>query len=226
MVVNSIAKVGRTVVLFAVLVMVAIGAGLVIARYMGGPVVVPPVTFDASSQTSPSAPVEPPVAIQTKVPVRGTESEPAERSWTNQWPEVDFRPWDQRLDDILLGTIATSANDKSDAILKLMAVAPEDAQAELAEHLINMTQDDHYDGVAGLLTNAATQTAVSTRLMNDLLNRRNSLKLPMLLAIASNNDHPLKDQAKDMLELFLQADYSTNWDQWGTAVDDWLQQNP
>jgi len=28
------------------------------------------------------------------------------------------------------------------------------------------------------------------------------------------------------LELFLQADYSTNWDQWQAAVDDWLQQNP
>jgi hypothetical protein len=28
-----------------------------------------------------------------------------------------------------------------------------------------------------------------------------------------------------MLELFLQADYSTNWDQWGGAVDAWLQQN-
>ena len=60
-----------------------------------------------------------------------------------------------------------------------------------------------------------TPSAVSTLLMNDLLNRHNSLKLPMLLAVASNGDHPLKDQAKDMLELFLQADYGTNWDQWG-----------
>jgi hypothetical protein len=47
----------------------------------------------------------------------------------------------------------------------------------------------------------------------------------MLLAIARNNEHPLKDQAKDMLELFLQADYGTNWDDWSSAVDNWLQQN-
>jgi hypothetical protein len=110
-------------------------------------------------------------------------------------------------------------------ITNLMRVAPEEAQVELAQHLINMTQDDHYDGVAQLLTNATTQAAVSTVLMNDLLNRRNNLKLPMLLAIARNEDHPLKDQARDMLELFLQADYSTNWDQWAGAVDAWLQQN-
>jgi hypothetical protein len=88
-----------------------------------------------------------------------------------------------------------------------------------------MAQDDHYDGVAGLLTNATTQPEVATVLMNDLLNRRNTLKLPMLLAIARNNEHPLKDQAKDMLELFLQADYGTNWDDWSSAVDNWLQQN-
>jgi hypothetical protein len=61
--------------------------------------------------------------------------------------------------------------------------------------------------------------------MNDLLNRRNTLKLPMLLAIASNTDHPLAGQAKDMLELFLQTDYGTNWNQWSDAVTTWLQQN-
>jgi hypothetical protein len=136
---------------------------------------------------------------------------------------LDPRPWDQKLDGILLG--AGEPSDKADSILALLKVSPADAQPELAQHLINMAQDDHYDGVAGLLTNATTQTAVSTILMNDLLNRRNTLKLPMLLAIARNDDHPLKDQAKDMLELFLQADYGADWNQWSSAVDNWLQAN-
>jgi hypothetical protein len=140
---------------------------------------------------------------------------------------LDSRTWEEKLEDVLLrGTDKGSdVNDKSDGILALMAAAPPEAQVELSQHLINMTQDDHYDGVAGLLTNAATQPAVSTVLMNDLLNRRNSLKLPMLLAIAENDDHPLKGQAKDMLELFIQTDYGTNWPQWSGAVDTWLQQN-
>ena len=101
----------------------------------------------------------------------------------------------------------SEVNDKSDGILALLTNAPPDVQEELSQHLVNMTQDDHYDGVAGLLTNASTQPAVATVLMNDLLNRRNTLKLPMLLAIAENDDHPLKGQAKDMLELFIQTDY-------------------
>ncbi len=89
-----------------------------------------------------------------------------------------------------------------------------------------MVQDDHYDGAAQLLTNAVTPSAVSTVLMNDLLNRANTLKLPMLLAVAQNTDHPLKDQAREMLELLLQQDNGSNWDQWSAAIDTWLQNNP
>jgi len=222
--VNSIAKMGKTLALFAFLAMVAIGAGLVIAWYMGNRGVVAPVKQVELLPLPP--PVEPPTPIPAKVAVRDPGRQPPEQVWTNPAPEADSRPWEERLDDILVGSAAISANDKSDAILKLMSSAPDDAQVELTQHLINMTQDDHYDGVSGLLTNAATQTGVATVLMNDLLNRHNGLKLPMLLAIARDENHPLKDQAKDMLELFLQADYSTNWDQWQTAVDTWLQQNP
>ncbi len=58
-----------------------------------------------------------------------------------------------------------------------------------------MTQDDHYDGAAGLLTNSATPSAVSTVLMNDLLNRNNTLKLPMLLDVARQDEHPLKESS-------------------------------
>ena len=210
--------------LFVVLAMVAIGAGFIIAWYTGNrggaPLVTPSETIHIQQPE-----VEPPVTTPARNPVRTAPPQPPERGRTNPAPEVDSRPWDQKLDDILLGVTAPSVNEKADAIRKLMTVAPEEAQPELAQHLINMAQDDHYDGVAELLTNATTQTGVATVLMNDLLNRRNDLKLPMLLAIARNDDHPLKDQAKDMLELFLQADYGTNWDQWASAVDAWLQDN-
>ena len=217
---NSIAKVGKALALAAVLAVAAIGAGLLIAWYMGNheeasPVALPdsdPLAFKTGSPPIPTNPftnVSPPSSL--------------DKGWTNPAEPPDPRSWDQRLDGILLG--GGEVNDKSDAILKLIKVAPPEAQVELSHHLVNMTQDDHYDGVAELLTNATTQTAVATVLMNDLLNRRNALKLPMLLAIARNQDHPLKDQARDMLELFLQADYSTNWDQWAGAVDAWLQDN-
>jgi hypothetical protein len=132
--------------------------------------------------------------------------------------------WEQKLDDILLAD--EDPNRKADRILALIPSAPPDAQVELTQHLVNMVQDDHYAGAAQLLTNAVTPSAVSTVLMNDLLNRANTLKLPMLLAVAQSNDHPLKDQAREMLELLLQQDDGTNWDQWSTSIDTWLQNNP
>jgi hypothetical protein len=132
--------------------------------------------------------------------------------------------WQQQLDDVLLSD--TNVNTKADRILAMIPTAPSNAQVELSQHLVNMVQDDHYDGAAQLLTNAATPKAVSTVLMNDLLNRNNNLKLPMLLGVARDDDHPLKDQAREMLELMLQEDDGTNWDQWGAAITTWIQNNP
>jgi len=219
----SIAKAGKTVALLAVLAMVAIGAGLVIALWMGNHEAAAPVLLPDQVHIPQPPEIALPAAASSNLNAHGFAQQTQGRGWTNPVDPANNLPWDQRLDDILLRGGETS--DKADAIRKLMTVAPAEAEVELAQHLINMVQDDHYDGAAELLTNATTPPAVATVLMNDLLNRRNTLKLPMLLAIARNDQHPLKDQAKDMLELFLQADYSTNWEQWGSAVDAWLQQN-
>jgi hypothetical protein len=221
--VNSMAKAGKTLALMVVLAMVAIGAGLVIALWMGNHEAVAPVVLPDQVQIPQPPEIVPPAATFTNIHANGFAQQQRGRGWTNPVDPADSLPWDQRLDGILLR--GGEASDKADAIRKLMTVAPAEAEVELSQHLINMVQDDRYDPAAELLTNATTPAAVATVLMNDLLNRRNNLKLPMLLAIARNDQHPLKDQAKDMLELFLQADYSTNWDQWGGAVDAWLQQN-
>ena len=219
--VSRTVKAGRTVGVIFVLALVAVGAGILIAWSMGSHVA-PVIAADTANDAPPTPDISTPPS--NPVVTRPTMEPPGGfgTGFTNT-VDLDPRTWDQKLDGILLGP--GEASDKADSLLALLKVSPADAQPELAQHLINMAQDDHYDGVAGLLTNATTQTAVSTILMNDLLNRRNTLKLPMLLAIARNDDHPLKDQAKDMLELFLQADYGTNWDQWSSAVDNWLQAN-
>jgi hypothetical protein len=138
-------------------------------------------------------------------------------------PPEENMEWEQQLDDVLLAD--TDPNTKADRILALIPTAPTNAQVELSQHLVNMVQDDHYDGAAQLLTNPATPSDVSTVLMNDLLNRNNTLKLPMLLSVARDDDHPLKDQAREMLELLIQQDDGTNWDQWGASINTWLQNN-
>ena len=183
------------------------------------PIVVPVASAPTSAPAAPMAMAEvqplPPTG-----PVRPARHKPEQPSLPNE----DFPEWEKQLDDVLLSD--ADANTKADKILGMIPNAPTNAQVELSQHLVNMVQDDHYDGTASLLTNAVTPAAVSTVLMNDLLNRNNTLKLPMLLAVARDDEHPLKDQAREMLELLIQADNGTNWDQWSSSIDTWLQNNP
>jgi hypothetical protein len=203
---------------------VAIGLGVVCAWLWSrqGDVAPIAVTVPASNQapvvSQPAAPA-PVLALQSApiVPKLARRQEE---------PRVDTGTpdWEQKLDDILLGD--DDENGKADKILALIPLAPAEAKQELAQHLVNMVQDDHYDGAANMLTNSATPVEVSDVLMNDLLNRNNNLKLPMLLAIARNDSHPLNAQALDLLGLLTQEDDGTNWDQWSTTIDTWLQNNP
>jgi hypothetical protein len=183
-------------------------------------IALPPVPSEASVAMAPAAvaPEKPMSPPKYERPVH--VSQPKPRTPTITQANGD---WEQQLEDVLLTD--TNLNTKADRILALIPTAPPDAQVELSQHLVNLVQDDHYEGAAGLLTNASTPAAVSTVLMNDLLNRNNTLKLPMLLAVARDDQHPLKDQARDMLELLVQADNGTNWDQWSASINTWLQNN-
>ena len=182
------------------------------------PIIVPatsepsPVILPAAPPAPAAGPARPALASRAKLPAADSMIDPGPAEW------------EQKLDAVLLSE--ADDNTKADRILALIPTAPPDAQAELSQHLVNMVRDDHYDGAAQLLTNAATPTAVSSVLMNDLLNRNNTLKLPMLLSVAREDNNPLKDQAREMLELLIQEDNGTNWDQWSSSIDAWLQNNP
>ena len=186
------------------------------------PIAVPPGSNQPSMVIAPLAmthPEAPPVSNATPRAQRVKRPKPVLVSP----PTEENTQWEQQLDDVLLAD--SDVNTKADRILTLIPTAPTNAQVELSQHLVNMVQDDHYDGAAQLLTNPATPADVSTVLMNDLLNRNNTLKLPMLLAVARDDDHPLKGQAREMLELLIQQDDGTNWDQWGASITAWLQNN-
>jgi len=216
---NDFGKVFRGLAALAI----AAGLGTLIGWFVSQrgevtPVMVPPMT------NQPLAVAQPPPAPEVADPVPDLAKRKRAHPETDQQIEPGAAPWEQALDDILLGD--DDENGKADKILALIPNAPAEAKQELAQHLVNMVQDDHYDGTAQMLTNSATPVEVSDVLMNDLLNRNNGLKLPMLLALARNPDHPLKDQALDLLGLLTQEDNGTNWDQWSSTIDTWLQNNP
>ena len=89
-----------------------------------------------------------------------------------------------------------------------------------------MNDKDFSTRAAKYLTNADVPEAISSVFMDDLYNRNDATKLPLLLAVASNEKHALKDEAKDLLELYIEEDYGTNWTKWDGAVKTYLKEHP
>ena len=176
------------------------------------PTHVPPVARDMHR------PVEPPVVAnpETNPPVVNVAPAVAQTNLITDWTN--------RVDDIL-----TSEGDDSNKVQQLLAMfphLPEDGQAEVAEPLSNLVPDDNYAPLGQYLTDTNLSPDVLEVLFDDLLNRPNSEKLPLLLQIAQSPTHPDASDAKDLLELFLDDDYGTDWVTWKQKMDEWLKANP
>ncbi|MGN6552490.1 MAG: hypothetical protein ACTHLW_01995, partial [Verrucomicrobiota bacterium] len=63
-------------------------------------------------------------------------------------------------------------------------------------------------------------------LLSDLLNRPNATKLPMLVDVALNPAHPKAEEARDLLELYLDEDYSKQPDLLRQKLIEYLKNNP
>jgi hypothetical protein len=132
--------------------------------------------------------------------------------------------WEDSLDEILSGEGDDAAKARS--MLELFPKAPAEGQAEIAQHIANLTADEDYAGVAHYATNSTLPEEVLEVFVDDLMNRPNSVKLPTLLQIARDDKHPKAADAKEVLELFLEEDYGTDWAKWQTKMQEWLQENP
>ena len=132
--------------------------------------------------------------------------------------------WDDRVDQILAAD--TDDTNKVAQLFDIFPRLPEDGQVEVAEHLSNLVPDDNYARLGQLLQDPKLPEAVLDELMADALNRPNSVKLPVLLQVAQQSDNPKASEAKDLLELYLDEDYGTDWNQWQTKLQAWLKENP
>jgi hypothetical protein len=132
--------------------------------------------------------------------------------------------WEDRVEEIL--TSAVPEADKAKKMLEIFPRLPEAGQVEVARHLANLVSDQDYPSLARYLTNSALPESVLDVLVADVLNRPNSVKLPALLGVARDPQNPKAGEAKDILQLFLEEDYGSDWNMWQAKVDQWLKDNP
>jgi hypothetical protein len=139
-------------------------------------------------------------------------------------PVTPITNWEQRIDSIL-GSDNTDEAKKADELLALFPTLPEDGQLEAAQHISNLLPDEKYPAIAPMLTNAVTSEPVLDALLTDLLNRPDTLKLPMLLQIARIPEHPKASEARDILEVYVDENFGNDWPKWEAALQKYLKEN-
>jgi hypothetical protein len=209
---------------------VAIGLGIGWLATTGSTPKPPPPAVAATVNPAPQpagheihpAPAPPALPVTTNIP--GTGARTADNSSLPAAPVNSITNWEDKLDDILGSD--TEDTNKVTQLFAMFPRLPKDGQEEVAQHLSNLVDDPDYAPLGQLLTNAKLSPDVLDVLMADLLNRPNATKLPTLLEIARNPDHPNAGEAKDLLELYLDEDYGTDWTTWQQKMQEWLKDNP
>src|ERR1051325_712315 len=117
--------------------------------------------------------------------------------------------WDDKVNDIL--GAEGDEKDKARKLIEMFPHLPPDGQEEVAHHISNLVADEDYAPLSQFVTNSALPEAVLDVFVEDVFNRPNSIKLPLLLEIAQDPQHPRSAAAKDVLELFLEEDFGSDW---------------
>lgn len=132
--------------------------------------------------------------------------------------------WGDKISDIL--TSDTDFPEKCKDMLALYPDLPDDGKLEVAQHLNNLIADEDYAPLGKILIDPKTPAAVGESLLNDLFNRPDSLKIPLMLQVARTPGHPNAAAARENLADFLEEDHGTDWAAWEKTATAWLKANP
>jgi hypothetical protein len=212
---------------------VAVFAVLIGGRFLGwyggkpGEVAVtgePPT--DAVPSTSDTTPLAPTPPKPNPIRPLPSATQPTQSAAVPQVPTLaaPIADWEEKIDGVL--TAQEEDGQKAKRLLAMFPNLPEDGQVEAAQHISNLLPDEQYSSLAQALTNAAMPEAVLDVLMTDVLNRPNQIKLETLLDVARTPNHPKAEEARDVLEVFVDENYGEDWTAWKNAVEKWLKENP
>ena len=119
---------------------------------------------------------------------------------------------------------STDDTNKTAQLLALLPQLPEEGQIEVAQNLSDLVEGQDYAPLGQLLRAGQLPASVLDVLMTDALGRPDSLKLPLLLELAENPNHPDAGEAREMLGSFLGADYGDDWNLWRQKVQEQLRE--
>lgn len=132
--------------------------------------------------------------------------------------------WENRVDEVLRLDVAPAEAGKK--LLEMLPQLPEDGRLEALQHAANLLSDEDYAPMGKMFIDPKTPADELEILMADVLNRPNSIKLPLLLQVARSTEHLNAGEAREILEVFLGESYDNDWDKWQAKVNEYLTENP
>ena len=124
--------------------------------------------------------------------------------------------WSQAIDTILHED--GDVSEKAKRMSQLYTHLPEELQPECAQHLVNFSTDASPEPLLEpLLSENGNATAHGVLLLG-LMQRADKVRLPVLLKIASNPNHPRTGEALQYLQFLLETGHGLDWDRWQEAV--------
>jgi hypothetical protein len=132
--------------------------------------------------------------------------------------------WDKQIDTIL----ESKAPDAqiADKLLALYPQLPTNGQADLFVEIAPRVSDKDYSKLSTIVTNATTPEDVIDELLNDLIDRPDKVRMPVLLDLARTKDNPKAEDAHDLLEVILGDDYGEDWNVWSKKISEWISTHP
>src|SRR5258705_175925 len=144
--------------------------------------------------------------------------------------EISDATWTAAMDSILRDQSAgpEALAEKTRRLLELLARLPSALQAEAAQHLVNFATDENPRALLEPLVDTAPSPDASRTplaggaydiLLLGLLQRADKIRLPALLEIARNSEHPRSAQALEYLQFVLETNHGTDWIQCQSSID-------
>ena len=141
-----------------------------------------------------------------------TATRPAHALSAEPSPEA----WSEAIDIVLRDSADSSA--KSKRLIEMYAHLPASLQTEAAQHLVNFATDEHPEPVLEPLMNSRSGGTAQGVLLLGLLQRDDKIRLPALLQLARDPDHPANTDALQYLEFLLEHNHGSDWTRWEQTI--------
>ena len=209
----------RTVAIFALAVALVVGGVMWFLK--GDAPVTPPIVVSATPTSTPKTTE----TVTTNASPRTATENPVPPKMQEPPPAPTISDDDRKIDEVLrANTDNSDAGNLSTAqmLINLLPTLKPEGQAEAAQHISNLLPDKEYGRVAAIVKNPSAPQEVIDVFFTDLMNRDDTVKLPVLLDIAKIPNHPSQEEALTDLQIFLDGDFGTDWGKWDASMKAYL----